>query len=493
MIKAEGRAGALEIVQKEAGDDGMSKYFGNVRGLTAALGLSGSGMEKYKKHLKEMKNASGATGDALAKMGEADLGKWNKALVRAQNAGIKFGKAVLPAVTPLVEKFGNAISKAADWFSNLTDGQQQMIVKAAAIAAATGPVIKLLGVGASGVGRLLGTVSKFGKALDTVGSVGKAMVRVFPVAGRLITGFGKVFLGVGKIFLSNPILAVIAGIAAGAVLIWKNWDKIKPHLKPIINMFEKLRKLPAKFAKATKTHLNAAKHKFGELKNKAGDLKSGIQSRFDSMKEKVGSFKESVASRMKSAGQKMKTFMKECQTSTTGVKGFLGGLIKYVKGTFTNNWRTAWNGVKQIFSSVWSSIKSTASSALSGISSLVSSIADKISGLLSKIKGAGSAASGISVQSVPGKAVGTNSWRGGPVRVHEKGGEILNLPRGTKIVPHDVSMEMARSAGARSASRSISIAKLADKSVVREEADIDRIATAIVEKLEMLEGDMVYE
>ena len=91
MIKAEGLAGALKIVQKEAGDDGMSKYFGNVRGLTAALGLSGKGMEKYEKHLHEMQNASGATSDALAKMGDTDMAKWNKALVRAQNAGIKFG------------------------------------------------------------------------------------------------------------------------------------------------------------------------------------------------------------------------------------------------------------------------------------------------------------------------------------------------------------------------------------------------------------------
>lgn len=40
-------------------------------------------------------------------------------------------------------------------------------------------------------------------------------------------------------------------------------------------------------------------------------------------------------------------------------------------------------------------------------------------------------------------ARGTNSWRGGLTRVNEEGGEIMDLPQGTRIIPHDVSMAMA--------------------------------------------------
>lgn len=49
--------------------------------------------------------------------------------------------------------------------------------------------------------------------------------------------------------------------------------------------------------------------------------------------------------------------------------------------------------------------------------------------------------------SIGSNATGTDFWRGGLTRINEEGGEILNLPRGTQIIPHDVSMEMARSAG----------------------------------------------
>lgn len=48
-------------------------------------------------------------------------------------------------------------------------------------------------------------------------------------------------------------------------------------------------------------------------------------------------------------------------------------------------------------------------------------------------------------------AKGTDYWRGGLTKINEEGGEILNLPRGTQIIPHDVSMEIARAAGTQSA------------------------------------------
>jgi len=41
-------------------------------------------------------------------------------------------------------------------------------------------------------------------------------------------------------------------------------------------------------------------------------------------------------------------------------------------------------------------------------------------------------------------AVGTSYYSGGLTRVNEFGGEIMDLPRGTRIIPHDVSKEMAK-------------------------------------------------
>lgn len=42
---------------------------------------------------------------------------------------------------------------------------------------------------------------------------------------------------------------------------------------------------------------------------------------------------------------------------------------------------------------------------------------------------------------------GTNNWRGGLTHIHERGGEIMDLPGGTRIYPHDKSVSMARQEG----------------------------------------------
>lgn len=49
-------------------------------------------------------------------------------------------------------------------------------------------------------------------------------------------------------------------------------------------------------------------------------------------------------------------------------------------------------------------------------------------------------------------ADGTNNWRGGLTQVNERGGEIMNLPSGTQIIPHDISKRMADGAASRSQS-----------------------------------------
>ena len=54
---------------------------------------------------------------------------------------------------------------------------------------------------------------------------------------------------------------------------------------------------------------------------------------------------------------------------------------------------------------------------------------------------------GTSIQVTPqdlgfGNATGTNYFAGGLTEVGEHGGEIMNLPNGTQIIPHDISQKM---------------------------------------------------
>lgn len=56
-------------------------------------------------------------------------------------------------------------------------------------------------------------------------------------------------------------------------------------------------------------------------------------------------------------------------------------------------------------------------------------------------------------------ATGTPFWKGGPTYVNEgRRGEIINLPSGTQIIPHDVSMAAAQGGGGRNVTVNVNIA-----------------------------------
>ena len=95
---------------------------------------------------------------------------------------------------------------------------------------------------------------------------------------------------------------------------------------------------------------------------------------------------------------------------------------------------------------------------------------------------------GFNIPTIPTLAKGTDNWEGGIVQISEKGGEIVDLPSGSRVYPHDESVRMARQETKKNLS--VTIAKLADSIVVREESDIDKIAEAIVRKIEEAAGNM---
>lgn len=124
--------------------------------------------------------------------------------------------------------------------------------------------------------------------------------------------------------------------------------------------------------------------------------------------------------------------------------------------------------------------------AIKGINSLNVSIPDWVPGV-------GGKSFGVNLPTIPMLYKGTDNWQGGTAIIHDRGGEIVDLPKGTRVYPHDKSIEMARHDGAsQSQSRnfSINIQKLADKIEVRSDEDIDKIAEALALKLKNVAFNM---
>lgn len=111
-----------------------------------------------------------------------------------------------------------------------------------------------------------------------------------------------------------------------------------------------------------------------------------------------------------------------------------------------------WDGVKTVFGGIKDSIVGAFNSATEAVGGFFSWIGEKLSALdgaiesvpiIGSIYRSGKNLGGWIVDKVTGHATGTSYFPGGWTRVNERGGEIMRLPGGTQIIPHDVSSRMA--------------------------------------------------
>lgn len=147
----------------------------------------------------------------------------------------------------------------------------------------------------------------------------------------------------------------------------------------------------------------------------------------------------------------------------------IGAVILRIEGAIAvgvllyKNWDTVkakagevWNSIKTAFGGIRDSITGAFSAAKEKVAGFFSWLDQKIESvpiLGSIYKGGKNAVSWIA-DHLDGNAMGTPYWRGGLTRVNERGGEIMNLPSGTQIIPHDVSV---KAAGGRSVTVNVNI------------------------------------
>lgn len=120
------------------------------------------------------------------------------------------------------------------------------------------------------------------------------------------------------------------------------------------------------------------------------------------------------------------------------------------------NWDTVkakaselWAKATEVFTGIKDSIVGAFDAAKEKVSGFFSWLDNKISSIpvIGNIYEGGKGAISWVAGKLAGNALGTSYWRGGLTRVNERGGEIINLPSGTQIIPHDVSTRMVQGGG----------------------------------------------
>lgn len=346
---------------------------------------------------------------------------------------------------PYVTKGISAIQKFTDKWNKLGPTTQKTVVKFAAVAASVGPVLMGFGKVSTGIGTLVSDTGKIGSVL------------------KKLTGASG-FSGLAKV-MTGPFGIAAAAVAAVALLIYKNWDRIAPILQKIGQRF-------ADFWKTVQPQLEPF---INLVKEVASYLKETLEPVFKIV--------------WKAAGDYVVKFFDDVSVIIDGVLGVFEGVITFLTGVFQGNWEKAWNGIVQAVGSIFGTLESLVKTPLNAVINLV----NKAIGAINKISvdlpsAVGGGHIGFNIPTIQTLAKGTDYWQGGIVQISEKGGEIVDLPSGSRVYPHDKSVQMARQDGRKN--YSIAIAKLADSIVVREETDIDKIAEVIVKRIEQAIDNM---
>ena len=350
---------------------------------------------------------------------------------------------------PYVTKGINDIQKFTDKWNKLGPATQKTIVKFAAVAASVGPVLLGFGKVSSGIGTV---ISNFGKA-------GGAITKLTGTSG---------FSGIAKI-MTGPFGIAAAAVAAAALLIYKNWDRIAPILQKIGDRF-------VEFWQTVKPQLEP----FIEFVEK---IASYLEETFGPVVEEIFNF----------AGEFIVGTFDTIGVAIDALLTMFEGIISFLSGAFKTDWESVWNGCKEFVGIAFSGLADMVKVPINAVISIVNGAISKINSIHFTVPEwvpgiGGKGWEGLNIPQIPSLAKGTDNWQGGIVQISEKGGEIVDLPSGSRVYPHDESVQIARQEARKNFS--VKIAKLADSIVVREETDIDKIAEAIVRKIEEASDNM---
>lgn len=420
-----------------------SKYFGT-KGATFMLDAINRGALDFKSFANAAELAKGSVSATFDETLDP-IDNFKKLFNGLKMAGAELFDASAGIWGPLLEKAIGKVQKLTDWFTNLSDTQKQNIVKWLGMAAAIGPIILGFGKVFTLAGKVNFKLFDFAKAVGKAGGITKwfgqsgfgIMFKSFGKFGKVL---GKGALGLGKFVIGlGPVGWAIMVVVAAIVLLIANWKKVKPVVTKVIN---------------------AVVQSFNHFKEVAGNV-------FNHIVEVIKGFIE-------------------------GAKNLFNSIISFITGTFLGAWNSAWTGVVGAFKTIFGGVKSFVKTVMNGVISFI----NRGIGGLNKIQVPDwvplAGGKGINIPLIPQLAKGTNFWKGGLVQVHERGGEIVDLPRGSRVMPHDKSVAEAYKMGnTKNNNVNITIPKIADQVVVREDADIDRIVNGIANKLKIAKQNRI--
>ena len=333
--------------------------------MSGFLALMNAGEGDIAKLSGAIDNCNGAAQSMADTMNNNLEGQLTILKSQLQELAISFGEILLPAVKKIV----GWVQGFIDVLNSLPDGVKETIVTVALIAAALGPVLIIIG-----------------KIITAVGTI----MTIVPKVVGVIKAVKTAFLALNATMLANPIVLIIAAIAAlvaAFIYLWNNCDEFRQFW---IDLWESIKEIAVAvweglkefFVAAWEFIKTTAETVWNALASFFTGLWEGIKNTFTTVVNAISNFLSTMWNTIKSVAETIWNAISTFFTTIwNGIKTVVTTVVTAISTFLTTAWNTiktvittVLNAIKTVFSTVWNSIKNVVTTVVNGIKNTITTV-----------------------------------------------------------------------------------------------------------------------
>ena len=306
--------------------------------VNALLANTGNTWDELQASIENSGGAAGQMADTQLDNLQGQLTLLKSAL---EGLAISFGQLLMPAIKTIV----GWVQKFVDWLNGMDEGTKKVVVTIALLAAALGPVLIIVGKVISAVGTIVTVVPKIAGAIKVVKGA---------------------FAALNTTMLANPIVLIIAAIAAlvaAFIYLWNNCDGFRQFW---INLWENVKQVAVAVWEGLKTFFASA---WQAISATASAVWGGIKSFFSMIWNGIKTIFSTVVEVIKTI---ITTYFNIYKTIITTVFNAIKTVITTVWNGIKTVITTVVTGIQTFLSTAWNTIKTVVTTVVNGIKTAVS-------------------------------------------------------------------------------------------------------------------------
>ena len=351
------------------------------------LALINTAPEDVGKLNESLETCAGTTDE----MAEAMMSGFGGSLEKLKSSIDVLVTSIGAALAPTIQKVAEFVQGLVDKFNALTPAQQETIVKIGLIVAAVGPLLVIVG-----------------KVISAVGTI----MTIVPKISGAITAVKGAFAALNAVMLANPIVLIIAAIAALVAAFIYLWNNCEGFRQFWIDLWENVKEIAVTVWEAIKTFFTQAweaiKTTFETVWGGIRDFFSGIWESISTtvttvwtaITEAIGGFMQGIWDTITSIWQSiydtisplLEAFRYLFETIFEAIKILIGRALDAISSKVTEIWngivsflRPLLEGLRSFFQTVWNGIRDVVSTVLNAVKGVVTTVWNAIKGVITNV------------------------------------------------------------------------------------------------------------